>query len=143
MDIGEFLAARIAEDERRLDLPDYEVVRNSSGEVSARGDGWVTRGDCPICGAYQFDGTESVTEEAWWEHAETVHQRSRVLADCDAKRAVVAYAQEVFRRNESAGTRRTLVRVEADLENLNLMNVLRLLATPYADHPDYEPEWKP
>ena len=108
MDIGEFLAARIAEDEHETR--------------------WMGTCDCAIEGFPLQHG---------------LCCPERVLADCESKRGVVAYAQEVFRRNESAGTRRTLARVEADLENLNLMAVLRLLATPYADHRDYQPEWKP
>lgn len=130
-DLADFLLARISEDEHRLDLPDYEVVTNSHGQVSARGDGWVTRGDCPVCGAYQFDGTEAVTEEAWWDHAETVHQRARVLAECDAKRRIVERWQA------------TATRLQVDLDQTQGEWTLQLLALPYAEHPEYDQRWTP
>lgn len=136
MTLTEFLLARIAEDEGRLDLPDAEVVLNSSGEVSHRGDGWVSRGDCPVCGAYQYDGTEEVTEEAWWEHAETIHQRSRLLAECEAKRRIV---------KEHGPNEWGLcgVHVFDDDEHRAPCQTLRLLALPYVDHPDYDDAWRP
>jgi hypothetical protein len=137
VNLTDFLLARIAEDERRLDLPEADVVLNSRGEVSARGDGWVTRGDCPVCGAYQYDGTESVTEEAWWEHAETVHQRTRVLAECEAKRRIVAAWQDADRYvqgNPYPGT-------ETGIEE-GLSSAIEMLAAVYADHPDYDEAWR-
>ncbi|MGB2557718.1 DUF6221 family protein [Cellulosimicrobium cellulans] len=132
--LTEFLLARIAEDEGRLDLPDAEVVLNSSGEVSHRGDGWVSRGDCPVCGAYQYDGTEEVTEEAWWEHAETVHQRSRLLAECETKRRIVTMWADPFGQWNAP---------QADAARAQKDSTLRLLALPYADHPDYDETWRP
>jgi hypothetical protein len=146
MEIAEFLRACIAEDERRLDLPDYDVVLNSEGEMSARGDGWVTRGDCPICGAYMFDGTEAVTEEAWWDHAEATHQRSHVLAECDAKLRIVELHEpwsggyECPTCAEGAGQDHGEIVVE---HMHSPCPTLRFLALPYADRPGYREEWRP
>jgi hypothetical protein len=53
---------------------------------------------------------------------------ARVLAECEAKRRIV----EVDWRADDSG--------EATLVQ---QDVLRLLALPYADHPDYRPEWRP
>lgn len=52
---------------------------------------------------------------------------ARVLAECEAKRRIV----------ESARSSRTF-RCEDWADE-----VLRLLALPYADHPDYRDEWRP
>lgn len=156
--LTDFLLARIAEDEHRLDVPEFDEVD------SARGPGWGNRGDCPICGAYGSDGTEVVTEEAWWEHAESAHQRSRVLAECEAKRRIVekeASSRRMHRRvpwhrMEGGGDFFRLRDKRGDViaegeEADKLFNehsdpttdtpTLRILAQVYADHPDYQPEW--
>jgi hypothetical protein len=46
---------------------------------------------------------------------------SRLLAECEAKRRIVEDA--------------------TDVPTISMRRVLRLLALPYADHPDYKPEW--
>jgi len=140
--LTDFLLARIAEDEYRLDLPEGLVVLNSHGEVSARGDGWVSRGECPVCGAYQYDGTESVTEDAWWEHAETVHQRARVLAECDAKRRIIEAADEATGLDMQVDSEFRIERRDERQEPYIGDVILRALALPYADHPDYREEWR-
>lgn len=139
--LTDFLLARIAEDQSRLDLPEASVVLNSHGEISARGEGWVTRGDCPVCGAYQYDGTESVTEDAWWEHAETVHQRTRVLAECEAKQRIISNALTL---NEQADEMTDDNPNHASFQGQALAwrVALRFLALPHADHPDYREEWR-
>ena len=117
--LADFLMARIAEDERRLDVPEFIE------EDSARGPGWGHRGDgqeCPLCGMWQFSGTESVTEDAWLEHADRAHQRSRVLAECEAKRRIVEWFSG------------------SDPDD---QPVMKMLALPYISHPDYRPEWRP
>jgi hypothetical protein len=63
----------------------------------------------------------------------------RVLDECDAKRRIV---------EEHAGGGGSICSVCADgmwnLERASLpCQTLRLLALPYADHPDYREEWKP
>lgn len=54
--------------------------------------------------------------------------QSRVLADCDAKRRIVGYWVEA-----PSSMREVMF---ADL-------TLRLLSLPYAEHPDYDPAWRP
>jgi len=119
MTLVEFLEARIAEDEREVDTaPDF-----IEDPDSARSPGWGNRGDCPICGHFMFDGNESVTKEGWWDHVETYHKRTRILAECESKRAIVKWctAQEA--------------------NALEVGPILVLLALPYATHPDYRAEW--
>lgn len=52
----------------------------------------------------------------------------RVLAECDAQRQMIAYLADLaeFASDDEA----------ADAG-------LRILALPYADHPDYDPAWRP
>jgi hypothetical protein len=120
--LSEFLLARIAEDEADFDMPRWRCTD------SARGEGWGTRGDCPICDAYMFDGTEVVTEEAMYEHFDRVHRRERVLAECEANRRIVDLLA---------------AKAKTDLWQLPDGMILLLLALPYADHPAYREEWRP
>jgi len=57
---------------------------------------------------------------------------ARVLAECEAKRLAIKAAQE---------ERRDLERNEGAIPGLPL--VIRALALPYVDHPDYRQEWLP
>jgi hypothetical protein len=52
---------------------------------------------------------------------------ARVLAECEAKRRIVERYTHLYEHGDSGDMRWTLP----------------LLALPYADHPDYNPEWKP
>lgn len=58
------------------------------------------------------------------------HDPARVLADCDAKRRIVALG----------------ICLACDVEQQpcdHRIETLRLLAMPYGDHPDYHDEWRP
>lgn len=59
--------------------------------------------------------------EPAWDETSAISRYGRVLAECDAKRKILA---GVDGRPPS-------------------LSVVRLLALPYADHPDYRQEWKP
>ena len=119
--ITAFITARIAAVEASMDAPDFIEVD------SVRGPGWGNRGDCEICGAYQFDGTEDVTEIGYYEHLETVHQRARVLATCKAHRAIV----EAVERHR-----------DGEWEDDPIHNaVLKPLAAIWADHDSYDESW--
>lgn len=130
-DLVEFLLARIAEDQLRVDsIPDWHSTD------SARGPGWGSRGSyCPLCDHYMFDGTEVVTEEAWWDHMENVHRRTRVLAECEAKRRIIAEVREADLASDAPDN--------IEISSILARDLLRLLALPYADHPDYRDEWRP
>ncbi len=67
-------------------------------------------------------GTHSLPEFA--EHV-TAWQPARVLAECEAKRQIV---------EDATGQHTSSVEGYA---------IMRILATVYADHPDYREEWKP
>lgn len=63
---------------------------------------------------------------------------ARVLAECEAKRRIVAL-------HDGAHECSVYVRGEVDncawVERGDSCSTLRLLALPYADHPDYDPSW--
>ncbi|MGZ4524215.1 MAG: DUF6221 family protein, partial [Mycobacteriaceae bacterium] len=61
------------------------------------------------------------------------HDPARVLAECEAKRRIVE-RYRVCEPNYDEGNR---------LETRVLDWTMRLLALPYADHPDYDPAWRP
>ena len=60
----------------------------------------------------------------------------RVLADLAAKRRIV----EFMLGEDQAGSGQT--NVEGVARSLRAITVLRWLALPYADHPDYREEWR-
>jgi len=152
-DIVEFIRARLDEDER--------VALAANGPHWRPGDGNVSEG-----GLYALDGDGSDEGRgwsiAWFQLGETNpgrqlpafsswkrrahengvhaarHDPARVLREVEATRAVLAeYEHALERRAEhpddvaSAGALLTMVRV------------MKLLALPYAEHPDYRKEWRP
>jgi len=111
MTLTEFLEARIAEDE--------EVARGAVDEQ--QGGHWHEPGDdMPMFG---FSVALPLT---FAEHAAR-HDPARVLAECEAKRRIVASVERALR----LGT------------NGLGPSVLRLLALPHADHADYDESWRP
>lgn len=79
-----------------------------------------------------FDGTgvvagriEAVTLPADVARFVARHDPARVIAECDAKRRTVELHSDLTR------------------VGLCILAVIRLLAVPYADHPDYHKEWRP
>jgi hypothetical protein len=142
--LAEFLLARIAEDET--------YARNASGgqrgvypplhwyvEEEGGFDSWaISTGDneedANLCVTCNDSGGNELLERdarhmARWDPA-------RVVTECEAKRRIVANC-EAFSTNGPTGT--------PPLPNLRFagVTILRLLALPYADHPDYRQEWKP
>jgi hypothetical protein len=65
------------------------------------------------------------------------HDPARVLAEVDAKRQILdGYAQLHTSRDRLHDT-------ALHLQHHVLGSVVRLLALPYADHPDYQDAWRP
>ena len=77
--------------------------------------------------AEDLEAIETSHGEGWFLR----RRRRRLLADCAAKTSIVRYAIE---QQISRGDRRVLATLDL---------VLRHLAIPYADHPDYREEWRP
>ena len=114
--LAEFLLERIAEDE-------------TIARAAASGDGY-TEWDNPCSGVVQaaggnLDGLVNAPGGIAIHMAR--HDPARVLAECDAKRRIV----EELQRGVEPG------------DEWTDPTVLKLLALPYADHPDFREEWRP
>ena len=167
MTLTEFLLARIAEDEEWFALPEF------ASEDSAHGEGFGSRGDCPACDAHLWSGTEVDTEEGWWGHVRRRHARvlaeceakRRIVESETAARAytpsrsgdpswdvtftggrvdAIHVPGSRFAAYEGEDAGRVYAEwVERNTEPVTDTPTLRLLALPYADHPDYDETWRP
>ena len=69
--------------------------------------------------------------ESWCDRADGLHlNTAQVLADVESKRRIVGFFQEAVDNFWVA-------------EHSALRPVIKQLAVPYADHPDYLEEWAP
>jgi len=111
----EFLLARIAED---------EVVAAELGEL------WlmVADADRRKFGTGVLEGMSSVFGVA--DGGPAGSAPVRLVAELDAKRRIVEYCSEQLPADDRNGS------------GARGITVLLLLALPYADHPDYRPEWQ-
>ncbi len=127
MTLTDFLLARIAEDEKGAETAAFGVPWESDQcavtETTATAHGEVIADDCwsrPIA-----DRSDHIAR----------HDPARVLAECEAKRRIVDLAEAVQDDMERLAPGFASVVV--------LDKFARILALPYADHPDYREEWKP
>lgn len=121
MNVAEFLEARIAEDEALAQGAHYDGQRWYSEEE------FVGRyPDCCDCGCEVMMGANRKIEAshiANWDP-------SRVLAECTAKRAIMAEHAPVDPCDAHDAMYRTIT-----------CATLRAIAAVYKDHPDYQQEW--
>jgi hypothetical protein len=126
-DLGEFLLARIAEDEAAARTASGDGGRNWQSVSDGYEEfGWtVGPGRTEGAGVYRYVVTDQAQAGhlARWDPA-------RVLAECDAKRRIVVSCQEM---------QTAVVPTAAYLATVTLRN----LALPYADHQSYREEWRP
>jgi hypothetical protein len=125
-----FLLARIDDDQRRAEQATpgpWRSLRISDGtdgwNVEARGGDGI-RYDVAVDHARPPEGACGGSDSAHIARWDPV----RVLAECDAKRRIIELQRSDLRD---------------DPEDWEADEVLRLLALPYADHPDYRAEWRP
>ncbi|MFB7907659.1 DUF6221 family protein [Kitasatospora sp. NPDC056076] len=129
-DLITFLRARLDEDE--------QAAR------AAGGDSWTVREQSLDTVAVYDSRREPVVYDEGQPSDEQMrhiarHDPARALAEVDAKRRILAHYDEA----------RAGVRNPVSQENYDTMRtmrwvvreVLQMLALPYADHPDYRPEW--
>jgi hypothetical protein len=123
MTLTEFLLSRIAEDEAVARLPD--LMWPSS---------WTAK----------FRDYEALRETKPRDYAMgrycTQFDPARVLAECEAKRRIV---EDMVSSIEWAGSADCPDPAPYLRRVGTLQEVIRLLAIPYADHPDYDETWKP
>jgi hypothetical protein len=134
MDLGEFLLARIGEDEDA-------ALAAVQGEW--RWDGDAVYGDVMAIEAWGYDNPTVGMTDGTRDHV-LRWQPGRVLTECEAKRRIVEGYQQQFHRLDAMlacgdEVQLTIARVGA----MALSAVLFALAAPYASHPDYQPEWAP
>jgi pyrimidine deaminase RibD-like protein len=106
-----------------MTITEFLTARLDEDEAAAR--------DVLENGLVSWDEARQILYRAGW-HAERAeahiarHDPARVLADVAAKRAIVALhpCDDCGMGNDPCST-------------------LRLLAQPYAEHPDYDEEWRP
>lgn len=138
----QFLCDRLDEDERAAMQSIEQATVHLAGADAASVSAWHV--------VERPTGTFVATRDQWDRVAEVVpnyggahtdhiarHDPARVLAEVDAKRRIlaevypeVAKAEELIQEEWHSGGN-----ADGDL--------LRLLALPYADHPDYRQEWRP
>lgn len=142
MTLTEFLLARIAEDEA--------AAREASPSP------WTYPGIESVAGGTLYDATRRIADlvyEQPEDHDGTIvrhllvpeadangehiarHDPARVRAECEAKRRIVAIANDQIRLGRQA-------RGWDNWEDMAVAT-LRALALPYADHPDYDEAWRP
>jgi hypothetical protein len=122
-DLAGFLLARIAEDEQAAraslawasETPDQRWSADDGALLDGRSDTMAS-----------YVGDDVAPHIARWDPA-------RVLAECDAKRRVV---EDNWAEWEGVYGAPNYCSSKID-------EIFRLLALPYADHPDYQQEWKP
>ncbi|MFI0929641.1 DUF6221 family protein [Streptomyces sp. NPDC021012] len=101
-----------------------EAIQNEHGVVVVGGGRW--NGEAPV-----FESTEDALHIA-------MHHPDRVLAEIDAKRRILTEHRPMMPRWC------TTCDVPGDSRGREHgCTTVRLLGLPYADHPDYQREWRP
>jgi hypothetical protein len=127
MMLVEFLLARIDEDEKGARL----AICQCGGSACTVESGWYDTQELVA----RLDDIDSAAHVAQWGPA-------RVLAECEAKRRIVAghpseeYFGDLYCNVCGSGS-------ELGPGDDWPCPTLCALALPYADHPDYDPTWRP
>jgi len=133
MTIVEFLLARIARDEALAEAAiDDHPHWLAMGHDLYQYEGGVSSGYLAV----DRRAPQGVEHIANWDPA-------RVLAECQAKRAIIELADEASGLDASVDLDRAVGPRDFDAEPYVGDVILRQLAAVYADHPDYQPEWRP
>lgn len=128
MDLVEFLTARLDEDEQA-------AMRVKSN--------WRQIGETGVVVASDDGYAEECANGNWTGIAEHIvrHDPVRVLAEVDAKRRIIALCEPpLVDVTGPDDTERQYIPGEGEPWGLP---VLRLMALPYAGHPDYDEAWRP
>ena len=134
MTLTEFLLQRIGEDEAaaRAGISSQADPENGWGLIETRGFAGLTLS--PHVG--------HIHERVQGEHIIRWHP-ARVLAECEAKRRIVEAADEATGLDMQVDSEFRVGFRDTSTEPYLGDVILRALALPYADHPDYRGEWKP
>lgn len=129
-DLITFLRGRLDEDERGAR---YAMQAGGTGVWSE-----PTSGALLLEGVKGMDGLFGVGDSRITRHMAEWHP-ARVLAEVEAKRRILDEWQRHYVAEDVDYDRRRTDYNWAEALTL----ALRLLALPYVDHPDYDPEWRP
>ena len=123
-------------------LTDFLLARIDEDEAVARGAYRDSVDDDGVC---HEDWTDATTAVMWGDlpaisglEADYLsnhiarHDPARVLAECEAKRRIVEALIDMEPVEE-----------ERKEQVVTLRWACEMLAHPYADHPDYNPDWRP
>lgn len=129
--LTEFLLARIEEDElKALSIFAPAIQANQ----------WIRGLFMHTDGTVEFtdhEGTYTLTPEEWDETARR-YADPRLLAECEVKRRIVELCAPLVTPDRLAWAA-----TDRDPSPHLADDALRLLALPYAEHPDYREEWRP
>lgn len=122
MTLTEFLLARIAEDEK--------WALKAKGDRAGRWASWNRSWDDSPNRDLAADGMRVATLPMWLDEHVARHDPARVLAECEAKRRIVGLHPEILTICQGCAAETFPCRT------------LLTLALPYADHPDFQDEWR-
>lgn len=133
-DLSEFLLARFAEDESEA---------RKAGDRFGGGP-WEYDGNYNVAGHPPFGGPvrASVQDPSIGRHVAR-WDPNRVLAECEAKRAIVEARQMIDAHVRQVALADQEGARDARNTRAGLDVALKALALPYASHPDYDESWKP
>jgi hypothetical protein len=134
--LTEFLTARIAEDEAAAQRLLNDLAAQIAGEYTVDERGPFTPSRLLKAELWAFYAGQSRWRNfARGQAIASLADPTRVLAECEAKRQIVA----IFEGHPGADPRR-----DGHWNEYAGMNAMLVaLALPYADHPDYREEWRP
>jgi hypothetical protein len=151
IEIGEFLNARLDEDEQMAQAASAGLP----WRAGTKSDGLPSRNEWDLDLVYQYPDESGVVQCSPEEAPHIArHDPARVLAEVAAKRRIV----EIHQRKVSDGYPDVIVCSECgptDDERWRVQKweqyqggawpcrTLRLLASVYAEHADYNPSWRP
>jgi len=130
MTLTEFLLARIAEDAEMAQANLWLDWTAESDQIDARW--WIAS---PGVGRLYSTGYVGNGDSQPAARHIARHDPARVLAECAAKRAIVALHAVIPRPDDASYCEED----EAPFP----CPTLRALALPYAEHPDYDEAWRP
>jgi hypothetical protein len=137
MNVAEFLLARIQEDEAAVYAADSDGEYRIAWVMITQPDGglrYATVASDHRDDEWCADGVNLRGALRQMREPEIVFDARRVLAECDAKRRIIGQCQMALKEYD-----------EMPYGGAAWLgdDTLKLLALPYSDHPDYQPEWKP
>jgi len=133
-DLAAFLLARIDDDET--------AAKEAGANV------WTEQSSCVLDTGEWPDGVHALGDSRVTRFI-AEHDPARVLAECDTKRRIIDLHASLPQPPMLRAVGNVCAECSSSFEDGHVEGVawpcdtLRLLALPYADHPDYREEWKP